>query len=161
MRKYFLVCVAVAFALLATACQFSTYFAVVNSSNSQMEVSYELKPSGMMPNENIRNPRILSIAEFDNNKFEWRELPPNRFEVDKEKGIVKAQVEPNEVLQIEDEDSYYVAKEPNEHFDVKKLNLKGINGSVTYEGNQIFKQFQKEEKGWFGFGGTIYVIYYK
>ena len=148
-------------ALLTSACQFSTSFVVVNLSNSPLEVSYELKPSGMMPHENVRKPYVIGFDEFNSGNFRWRELPSDKFVVDSQKGIVKAVIQPNDVLQIESEDMIDVEEKPSEHFDIKKLNLSGANGLVTYEGDKIFNQFKKEEKNWFSPGGTVYVIYYK
>ncbi len=115
----------------------------------------------MMPEENIRKPLFASVQEFNSGNFQWRELPPDKFVIDWEKGIVKAIIQPNEVLKIESEDSIDVKEKPSEHFDIKKLSLNGTSGLVTYEGNQIYKQFKKEEKSWFSPGGTVYVFYYK
>lgn len=160
MKKYFLVCFITGFTLFTSACSYSTYFTVVNSSKSPLEVYYELKPSGMMPHESVGKPVVASFEEFESGKFQWRELPQDKFSVDSEKGIVKAIIQPNEVLQIESEDSIGVSQKPSEHFDIKKLNLNGESGLITYEGDQIYKQFKREEKGWFG-GKTDYVMYYK
>ena len=79
----------------------------------------------MMPSENVRKPLVTSVEEFNGGKFQWRELPQDKFTVDSEKGIVKAIIQPDEVLQIENEDSIAVEEKPSEHFDIKKLNLNG------------------------------------
>lgn len=122
MKKYYLRFLVIAFALFGSSCLSSTYFAIVNSSNSELAVHYEMKPSGTAPHEGIRKPSILSIEEFRSGKFQWRELPPDRFTIDVEKAIVKALIEPNEVLQVEDEDSIDVDEEPSEQqFDIKKF----------------------------------------
>jgi len=159
--KYLFTFTITLFTLLISACSFSTPFVVINSSNSQLEVYYELKPSGMMPNENLRKPLVLSVEEFNGGNSQWRELSLDKLTIDSEKGIVKAIIQPNEVIEIESEDSIGVDKEPSEHFDIKKLKLDGTSGLITFEGNEIYKQFKREEKRWFSPGGTVYVFYYK
>ena len=159
--KYFLAFTIIILSLLISACSFSTPFVVINSSEGQIEIYYELKPSGMMPHENIRKPQVASVEEFNSGKFQWRELPPDKFVIDSEKGTVKAIIQPNEVIEIESEDGIGVNEKPSEHFDIKKLNLNGASGLIGFEGNQIYKQFKREEKSWFSPGGTVYVFYYK
>jgi hypothetical protein len=150
--KYFLTFTIIIVSLLISACSFSIPFVVINSSEGQLEIYYELKPSGMMPHENVRKPLVASVQEFNSGDFQWRGLPSDKFVLDLEKGIVKAIIQPNEVLQIESEDSIDVDQKPSEHFDIKKLSLNGTSGLVTYEGNQIYKQFKREEKSWFSPG---------
>jgi len=159
--KYFLAFTIIILTLLMSACSYITPFVVINSSENQLEIYYELKPSGMMPHENVRKPSVISVQEYNSGNFQWRELPPDKFEVDSAKGIIKAFIQPNEVLQIESEDSIGVEEKPGEHFDIKKLSLNGTSGLITYEGDQIYKQFKREEKSWFGPGGTVFVINYK
>jgi hypothetical protein len=88
-------------------------------------------------------------------------LPIDKFVIDSEKGTVKAIIQPNEVLEIESEDSIGVDEKSSEHFDIKKLNLNGAGGLISFEGNQIYKQFKREEKSWFLPGGTVFVMHDK
>jgi len=146
--------------VLTSGCQFSTSYAVANLSDRELEVQYELKPSGMLPEENVKKPYVLNIDEFNSGNLQWRALPPDKFAVDEQKGIIRAVIQPNQVLEVESEDSVGVENEPERHFDIKKLVLTGLGGSATYEGNDIYKQFTKEEKCWVSLGCTVFVIYY-
>jgi hypothetical protein len=70
LMKYFLAFTIIILTLLISACSFSTPFVVINSSEGQLEVYYELKPSGMMPNENIRKPLVATVQEFNSGDFQ-------------------------------------------------------------------------------------------
>jgi hypothetical protein len=115
----------------------------------------------MMPEENIRKPSVISLDDMGHGRYDWKELDEQRFTINYQKGLVSVQLQPNEALQIEREDIFWIDKEPEEHFDIKKLVLTGSAGTVTYEGPGTYKNFTREDNGWWiGPSVPIFTLYY-
>ena len=114
-----------------------------------------------MPNETIRKPSIVSYDDFSDGKLDWKELGDQRFAIDYDKGSVSVSLQPNDVLQIEREDIFWIDKEPEEYFDIKKLVLTGSGGTVAHEGPGTYKQFIREDHGWsIGPRAPVFTLYY-
>lgn len=165
MKNCCLIFLITAAAVLTAACQTFTDFVIVNQSGAKVEFSFERNSErALITPADLKNSRLrlIGLKEFESGSFEWRELPAERLQVDAETRTAKIEIESGEVLRF-DLDSYDSPETylPGSDFKIKKMTLSGVNGSITYEGANIYKQFERKTRGWFSTTGDYHVIAYR
>ena len=142
-------CIAVLiFALLLCACSTVEEFIIVNNSNAALKVEYRYKNQNLFFGEL----RKISADNLMNSVKNWLELSTDEYQIDQKTKTVWVTIAPNEALIIEKEVNYL--GHDREEFNIERLNLSGINGTLEFEGKQAQTQFEKQENG-------DYVIFYK
>ena len=161
MKKYFLLFFVVGAALLTAACQYPVYLVVINSSTAPVEYFEYRKDLNSSESASGNYFRVANAQDFESGSYKAQPLPPERFAFDKEKGSFKAVIEPNEVLFIAD--SFDHSPEPFKYLDgsYEKFVLNGSHGLVSYEGQGVYKQFERRNRSWFSFSAPYYFVRYR
>lgn len=148
MKKTFLLGLILLNTLILTACSFTIDFIVVNKSNAPIEVEYTFKHSPEnLDNINFQPYRINSAdwdSWFGNKDEKWIKLSQTEYKLETESSRCRIKLDPKQALRIlRTHDSMYF-DENYENFEIVNIKLIGENGIVIFEGNQIFKQFEKK-----------------
>ncbi len=145
------------FVLLLTACSYSTDFFIINRSDSPIDVEYKIK---IYPNNPVLYdvPAKIPISQLENKStpgYQMEKLSNNQYQFDKETGIVKVQVLPNEALWISSFSGYDGYKyEHLEYFSIQEISIKGIEGETKYTKRQTLGAFSKVSD-------TLYTLTYR
>ncbi len=134
--------------VLTTSCSFSIGFDIRNSSDRPITIRYSLKPS-----DDIRFPRLV-VDPNGNGGSKYSEFPYERIKRDIENRVCEFTLlsgEEAEVLSTYDKQSNEYEKE----FAIAKMYISNGEGSVTLEGDEIFKKFRPITKNWYTFGPEI------
>lgn len=147
--------------VICTSCQILSPFVVANLSNETLEITLELKP-GKWRSAYQMIPAVESLDEFESVRWNlFRNLNENDFIFDREQGVLKVLIEPRQVIVVDRKNMGYVELDPSEHFDIKRLVMKGSQGSITLEDDNLHRQFEPEGLGRIIPGGYVYVFRYK
>lgn len=170
MKIFCLISLIAAVALLSAACSTLTDLVIVNQSDKPLTIRREFNSlnsratataSASQPAA-FPAPLIADRARYESNDFEWRELPPEQFGYDAENQTLTAVIEPNTIFLL-GHDSYNSPEtdQPGKNFDIKRLTLSGANGSIAFEGANIYKQFERKTSGWWSRKGDYYAVRYR
>ena len=149
MRKSLAVFLTAFACLFQPGCSYSVLFSVVNVSNSPVEIEYEI---GLNINLNMKTlentsakPYKTTLANWNKWFFkeEWQSISPDEYEFDAQTQKCKIKLAPNEVLRIK----LHSASANGEYkdFNIKSVRLNGANGEVIYQGERLYKQFEKKD----------------
>ena len=157
MKRIVLLSFVIISVFLLSSCQLICEFVIVNKSNNPIEIMYELE------NPNYRNsePYYTTLKEFNDNEYKWRKSSDNKQEIITGKGVVKLTLGTKEVLRLQSVDDVRIKEKPYEELNVKILTIKGKNGLLRFEGNQIFNQFEPEYKSWSLIRTPTYIFRYE
>lgn len=82
-------------------------------------------------------------------------MSENQYQYDKETGIVKIQVSPQEALWISSIDGYSgFSDEIAKYFDVQEISIKGTEGNIIHTNRQVLDAFSKVSE-------TLYTLTYR
>src|SRR4051812_41899425 len=103
MKRFFLSGLIICSLIFLSACSLIQNFMVVNSSNEEIEVEYELKDSAFEYGKSILLPERTSLNNFNAWRVfqkEWEKMPTEQYTFDKNTKIFKVRVKPYEVIKI-------------------------------------------------------------
>lgn len=139
MKKSILLVFAAIVASVLSACSNSVNFVLINESDSVLEVEYTFVNYYSTPSK-------MSLTEWNKwfGEKQWREVPQSEYQFDVETRKLKTKIVPNEAVKIlSAHDSMYFV-ENYDGFQIAGIKITGKKGTVIYEGNQLFKQFQEK-----------------
>lgn len=129
----------------STSCSTVSNFIVINSSNADLEIEYQIK--GI-----YKNPKRISAENIGKSEEKWQEFPNDDLIIDRNLKTIKLKLASNEALLITSKLNYM--GHDSDDLEVERIKLSGKNGISEFEGKQVKMQFGKEDKG-------NYVIFYK
>lgn len=153
MKKLFPLIIITAIVLLHSGCTLAIPFIVKNASGSSVDVSYKAKknasefPGGVLP----------AIEK----NGEWTVLPENRYQFDRESGVVMLKLEPEEEIRVVAGDGFTGAESEAAKFPIEEISFKSANGEKTFRGIEARKQFLAEGGMPFFSDASRYVLTYK
>jgi len=92
---------------------------------------------------------------------DWQQVPKERIVFSQEQEGIEFDLEPNQVASIASIDVFYLDKDPYKELGLQSLSIKGANGSLGYEGKQVFDRFTPEGNNWFTRSPNRFSITYK
>jgi hypothetical protein len=129
---------------LFTACSFPIDFAVVNRSDSPIEVRFKVFGFSGEPLERFELLAKMMVSQLGDG--EWQDLSASEYRVDRENRMVTAQVMPGEALRVARvPDSDMQDGEPM-HFSIEEIAITGAHGEIRLQGEQARKAFVAETK---------------
>lgn len=141
-----LLLIVLSLSLLTCACSYSIDFAIINNSDSEIEVEYIWKAKLPAMTDPSEKPWKMNVSNY-NSRFsskEWTEVADKDFVYDPNTKKVKLKLLPNEVLRLTFVSDLQMKNEDIEHFPIESVRLNGKRGEVIYEGNEFYKQFEKK-----------------
>ena len=158
MKRLILFGLVICLTAILSGCSYSADVVIVNNSDHFIQIRYEAKKTDYWS----LTPFFVPLAEFSISRTDWRVLSVERYKIDKEKGIVEVSLAPREALRIDAVNAGRAQQNLDEELNLKSLKITAEKGSMTLEGNQIYRQFKPEHKGWVLFGPSYssYVLYY-
>ena len=139
MKRFFAMCLITITCLITSACSYRINFVVINKSNSVLEVEYTVV-------HRDSNPSKMSLDVWDKwfGEKQWQEISQEEYQFDAETEKFKVNVAPNEVLKVLStwDGMYFI--EDYKNFEIISIKISGKNGTIAYEGNQLFKQFEEK-----------------
>jgi hypothetical protein len=148
MRKLLLIFLIFAISFLASSCSWQVSFYVVNESDSAIDVEYILLRDEFPAKMSLENWN----SWFGNNKI-WNTVHSNDFQHDLKTHAYKITIGPKEILKFHEDNDACVTSQMKERFDIKRVKISGKKGTIIYEGDKFFQQFQRK--------GDQYTITYK
>lgn len=154
--KRVLIFVTFAFALLLTACSYSTHFVVINVTDQPVELRYKVKASPRDPLEMVGEPRKTARDNLRNGDKEWRLLAPGEYAVDREARAVTIRVMPHEAVLVRNLTNYGGHDDTSDagSFAIEEIQLNGASGEVKLQGDQARRAFIRESD-------NLYTLTYK
>ena len=140
--------------ILTTSCSFAIGFDIRNASDLPITVRYSMKQS-----DDERFPRLV-VDPDGNGGSKYSEFPEERIKRDIEKRVCEFNLLPGEeaeLLFMRDRE----ASEYGKALPIAKLYVSDGTGSLSFEGDQIFKQFRPIRKNWYTFGPEIVGFIYE
>ncbi len=126
-----------------SACTLIQNLMIVNSSDEEIDVQYELKDSSNFL------PETTSESNFNTWKFlqkDWDKMPTEQYNLDERNKTVKVKIKPHEVVKIGSGDPYYFEKNDYNHFNLKTLKIKGNNKEIYFENSsKLLDEFKKND----------------
>lgn len=155
MKRVFLA-LTFAFALLLTACSYTTNFIVLNATDQPVELRYKLKDSPRDVIQVAGDPRKTAGEKLRNSDKEWRLLVPGEYTVDRESRTVTIRLMPHEAVLVRQVTNYGGHDDTSdaEAFAVEEIRLNGASGEVTHQGDQARRSFVRESD-------NLYTLTYK
>lgn len=143
MKKLLLLNLIITMVLISSACSYSVNFVVLNHSNEQIEVEYTLKNPGL---DGESTPFKMSQDEWNRwfGESKWRQISQDEYRFNTETKKITVKAAPNEVVRILSMSDGIYFVENYEHFQVTNIKISGKNGTIIYEGNQLYKQFEEK-----------------
>jgi hypothetical protein len=136
------------------SCSFISDIVLVNKSDTAIEIEYEASlKSALSPIENPPLPdsfvpKTMSVEKWESNyKWEdWTPLSPADYKVDIADGKFKLRLPPRTALRLTNiNESIFYNDSRKEEFPLKKIQIKGLYGSMSFEGVQVFQQFVEKK----------------
>ena len=145
-----------AFALLLTACSYTSNFVIINSTDQPLELHYKVKASERDPVQMVGEPRKTAQEKLRSSDREWRLLAPGEYAVDRGARTVTIRVMPHEAVLVRQLTNYGGHDDTSdaEAFAVEEIRINGANGELTFQGQQARRSFVMESE-------NLYTMTYK
>ena len=157
MRRIILTGIILAAALLLSGCSYSADFVIVNKTGMVLDIQYRTA------NEGIYTVRlqVKTLEEFEKADGSWHSFPTDRLSTGENFSSGDVRLNPGEALLLLSKDIRDIKDEPKFKSSIESLTIKNDNGSVRYEGEQIFGQFEPGRYAWFPSSYTLYTLTYQ
>lgn len=135
-------------AVICTGCSFVISFNINNLSGRPIAIRYSLKNThhGLGP--------VLVDRNGEEGGPKHSQFGDGRINVDMQNRIVEFKLLPNEEVQLFSVTDRFDEKYEQE-FNLTSLHISEGDGSITLEGDQVFKSFRPIRKDWYEFGPEI------
>lgn len=147
MRRFILLSTILIACLLTWACSYSVEFAVINKSDSTIDIEYILIPNWQALDNATKKPLKTTVSQYDawfGSKV-WVEVPEDEFTYDPNTKKCKLKLAPNEVLRFTFVHDSQVRGENIDSFGVESVRLNGEHGEIVYQGKHFYEQFIKKD----------------
>ncbi len=140
-----------------SGCSLSCEMLVFNESNDQIEIIIKPKKKNLfdlpqqISKEKWEESRSFFKSVFGNELNQFEDLSGNEFSYDEKTNILTLKIQPKQVVVIERRS--WSGREESQEFDFEQITVSGKNGSVSYQGDKLSAQMEKES--------TTYFIKYK
>ena len=134
------------FALLLTACSYTSNFVIINATDQPLELRYKVKASERDPIQMVGEPRKTAEEKLRGSDREWRLLAPGEYEVNREARTVTIRLMPHEAVLVRQLTNYGGHDDTSdaEAFAIDEIRLNGASGEVTHQGDQARRSFVRE-----------------
>ena len=134
------------FALLLTACSYTSNFVIINATDQPLELRYKVKASERDPIQMVGEPRKTAREKLRGSDREWRLLAPGEYEVNREARTVTIRLMPHEAVLVRQLTNYGGHDDTSdaEAFAIDEIRLNGASGEVTHQGDQARRSFVRE-----------------
>jgi hypothetical protein len=143
MKREFSLVLIISAVYLLTACTLIQDLIVVNSSDEEIEIQYELKQWERF------HPEITSVGNLNAWKIlqkDWDKMPGEQFGFDEKAKTFKVKVKPRQAVKIGWGDPYHLEKEDDYHFNFQTLKIKGDNKEIYFEtSSKLLDEFRKND----------------
>lgn len=130
--------------VLFAACSVRNDFVLLNRSSKYARVSYTIKNCTSETNKTFIRPAKLTIADLENESRDWNYLSDEQIYYD-ETCTVTVELASNEALLIYYAYNYSAkSAEDQNRFPVVSLTVDGAPGRMSFDGEQVLKQFAEE-----------------
>jgi hypothetical protein len=150
MRIGFKALLAVTLCLFLQACSGSVEFVLLNESDTAIEVEYVADMKSYMPPGSAEVPEAFIPKTMSYGKWEsshthedWTPLTDADYNVDISRGKFRLTVPPRTALRLSRVDDSIFFRDSYKDFQLKKLEMRGIYGNVSFEGTQLFREFTR------------------
>lgn len=147
--------------LCLQACSYSVEFVLVNESDTTIEVEYSgerMVSNSSGETEIVQGfiPKTMSYGKWDGSyqQEDWTPLPSTEFQVNPVIDRFKLKVPPRTVLRLAQVSDMVFFQEGYRDFEIKSIKIRGLYGSMAFEGVELFRQFVEK-------GRQSYYIAYK
>jgi hypothetical protein len=147
---------------MSVGCSFSTDFVVVNASSQPVQVTYTIAPTtiDLLAATGVGTPAILPVSEL--REREWRVLASSQYTLDRLNRTVSVSVLPNQGLLINRGGEWHPNSEMPNGFIIQKIQVVGMKGAMSVEGDEVYKSFAVVPKPFYSFGPpTLLTLTYK
>lgn len=142
--------------LLTCGCSFATEFAVINNSDSVIDVEYVVSADWKSLDQPTKKPWKTNLSQY-NAWFagkDWKEVSDSEFIYDASEKKCRLKLAPGEVLRLTFTFDAMIENGEINSFNIESLRLNGDKGEVFYSGKRFYKQFERKD-------GYNYFITYK
>jgi hypothetical protein len=150
MKMGFKALLAVSFCLFFQACSGSVEFVLVNESDTTIEVEYVADMKSYLPQGSAEVPEAFTPKTMSYGKWEgghthadWTPLTNNEYSVDPSHGKFRIIVPPRTALRLSEVSDSIFFSDSYKDFQLKKLQIRGLYGNVSFEGIQLFREFTR------------------
>lgn len=157
LRRCFSVSTILVSTLALSGCSYFAEFVLVNKSSKALVIEYFMKPTDAIVFPHVKA-RLASLHQHEANWREFNAFPEERLWVSANRQSARVKLLPEEVLFLASHDIRDVANEPIFKSGIAKLSISSDSGSLTYEGDQVFKQFVPSQSGFFPSAPALYTI---
>lgn len=146
MKIKFLLLIVVSLSLLTSACSYAIEYAIVNNSDSEIEVEYVLKRNLPALTDPTVRPAKMDISKYNSwfSSEKWVEVADNDFNYDPNTKKCKLKLSPNEVLRLTFIIDNQMQNGEIKDFPIESVRLNGTSGELIYQGNEFYKQFKEQ-----------------
>jgi hypothetical protein len=146
MRRRVAVAIASILLAMASGCGREHSFVIVNRSAAPLVVEYRFAPlpSGpntANPNYAVRTPETKEEQGLFEWEARWKAFPSDRAAVDRERGTVRVELEPQESLRVAHLFEYAGKPTWDAQARIAALTLDGASGRVELEGDEVHASF--------------------
>ncbi len=157
--RYAVTIVLLLFTLMLGACSFSIDFAVINESGQPIEITYKIGGTSIEPLNEPGKPATLAASQLSSR--EWRELSSTQYVFDAERRAVTVSLTAGTALRI-NRGRAGDAHDTGDNFIIKEISIKGANGEINLQGNQVYQSFVVVPKPFYQFGpSALLTLTYK
>lgn len=143
-----------------SGCSFFADFVLINESERVLTVKYYLQKTESIPFLIVKG-RLATIAQHEANYREYNAFPDERITISADSRSATVTLNPGEVLFLVSLDIRDISDEPVFKSSIRKLSIESEAGALTYEGDQIFRQFVPSHSGWFPSAPMLYTLTFK
>lgn len=137
---------------ISVSCSYSTDFIVVNASGQAVQLTYTIAPTtiDLLASTGVGTPAMLPLSELSGR--EWRALASSQYTLDRLNRTVSLSVPPNQGVLINRGGTWHPNPEMPRGFIIQKIQVTGMNGAMSVEGDAVYKSFEVVPKPFYRFG---------
>jgi hypothetical protein len=146
MKRSILLSIILTLCVFTCACSYAIEFAIINTSDSTIDVEYTLIPDWQALDHPTKKPLKMTLSQYNAwlKDKDWTEVPDNEFVYDATTKKCNLKLAPNEVLRLTFVHDRQVKNEDIDSFGIESVRLNGSGGEIIYRGKQFYKQFVKK-----------------
>lgn len=130
---------------LVAGCSWITDFVILNTSSGELTVTYTVNGKSCPDDNIIIIPATKTISDLKKERGVWRKLSPSEYSCNPSTLAVTTTLPSQTALRIAGKGTYTGSENyRNEDFDVLRLELHGVEGTIRLNGLKVLKSFKRE-----------------
>lgn len=144
-------------AILLSGCSYHADFVLVNASEKVLIVQYSVQTTKAIPFVQVKG-RLASREQHEANDREFNAFPEDRISISPNRKSARVQLNPGEVLFLTELDIRDIADEPLLKSGIRHISIRSDSGSLTYEGDRVFRQFEPSRSRFWPGSPLLYTL---